>query len=91
MSELYSFLFCIALGFCARLLYIASTLLAKRTDIMPVTFILDMSVCLTVGCAFAAYIIFTDSVIAPYMFAAMFAGYFFTYKFTVSKTPRTKK
>lgn len=95
MTELYSFLFCLALGVCGRLLYIAFTLLAKRTDLMPVTVVLDISVCLIVGGAFAAYVILSGAVIAPYMFAALLTGYLFIYYFTKNDThsakPRRKR
>ena len=82
MSETYAFLFCLGLGIAARFLYMAETLLAKRTDILPVTVILDMLTVIIVGGAFTLYVIFTGSVLAPYMFAALFSGYFLTYKLT---------
>ena len=93
MSELYAFLFCIGLGIAARIIYMASTLLARRTNLLPVTVVLDMLVCFTVGGAFTVYVIYTGAVLAPYMFAALFAGYFLTYKITCSagKTTRPKK
>lgn len=82
MSETYAFLFCLGLGIAARFLYMGESLLAKRTDILPVTVILDMLAVIIVGGAFTLYVIFTGSVLAPYMFAALFAGYFFAYKLT---------
>ena len=91
MNDLYTFLFCIALGIAARFLYMASTALAKRTNIFPVTVVLDVLVCLTVGAAFAAYVIFFAVTLAPYMFAALAAGYFFTYKLTTFGRDRKVK
>ena len=91
MNDLYTFLFCIALGIVARILYIASTALAKRTNIFPVTVVLDVLVCLIVGAAFAAYVIIFGVTLAPYMFAALAAGYFFTYKLTTFNRPKKVK
>ena len=82
MSEVYAFLFCLGLGVFGRILYMGATLLARRTDILPVTVVLDMLTVMIVGGAFTLYVILTGSVIAPYMFAALLAGYFFTYKLT---------
>lgn len=82
MSEIYAFLFCLGLGIAARFLYMGATLLAKRTDIFPVTVVLDVLTVIIVGGAFTVYVIFTDTVLAPYMFAALFSGYFLTYKLT---------
>lgn len=84
MSETYAFLFCLGLGIAARFLYMGSTLLAKRTDILPVTVVLDALTVSVVGGAFTLYIILTGSVLAPYMFAALLSGYFITYKLTKS-------
>lgn len=84
MSEMYAFLFCLALGIVARLIFIASSLLAKRTNILPVTVILDTLTVLMIGGAFTLYIIFTGAVLAPYMFAALLSGYLFTYWLTKS-------
>lgn len=97
MSETYSFLFCLGLGIAARFLYMGATLLSKRTDILPVTVILDVLTVLTVGAAFTLYVIFTGSVLAPYMFAALMSGYLLTYKLTArdrekqNKKPREKR
>ncbi len=82
MTEIYSFLFCLALGIAARLLYIASTRLAQKTDLFPVTVVLDISVAAIVGGAFAAYVILSSAVIAPYMFASLAAGYLITFLLT---------
>ena len=82
MSETYAFLFCLGLGIAARFLYMGVSLLAKRTDILPVTVILDMLTVIIVGGAFTLYVILTGSVLAPYMFAALLGGYYITYKFT---------
>ncbi|MDE7406366.1 MAG: hypothetical protein K2M89_05795 [Clostridiales bacterium] len=84
MSETYAFLFCLGLGIAARFLYIGESLLAKRTDILPVTVILDTLTVIIVGGAFTLYVILTGSVLAPYMFASLFGGYFITYKLTSS-------
>lgn len=67
------------------------TLLAKRTDIFPVTVVLDMLTVTLVGGAFTLYVIFTGSVLAPYMFAALFSGYFLTYKLTIGAKPKKPK
>lgn len=85
MSEIYAFLFCLGLGIFGRVLYMGATLLSRRTDILPVTVVLDMLTAMIVGGAFTLYVILTGSVLAPYMFAALFAGYFFTYKLTQGK------
>lgn len=90
MTELYAFLFCIALGFAGRILFLAASLLAKRTDLLPVTVILDTLTVLAVGGGFTAYIVLTGTPLAPYMFAALAAGYLFTYWVTKSK-PKTKR
>lgn len=82
MSETYAFLFCLGLGIAARFLYMGATLLAKRTDILPVTVVLDTLTVMIVGAAFTLYVIFTGSVLAPYMFAALMSGYLLTYKLT---------
>ena len=89
MIELYSFLFCLGLGIVARPLFMAVSVLAKRTDLIPVTVVLDFVFACTVGGAFITYVILTGAVLAPYMFAALLSGYYFTYKLT-SKS-RTKK
>lgn len=73
--ELYSFLFCLALGTAFRLLYLAATALAKRIDLQPVTVLLDVSAAAIVGAAFTVYVILSGAVIAPYMGAAMLIGY----------------
>ena len=85
MNETYAFLFCLGLGIAARFLYMGATLLSRRTDIFPVTVVLDILTMLVVGGAFTAYVILTGSVLAPYMFAALMAGYFLTYKLTHKK------
>ncbi len=82
MKETYAFLFCTALGIAARFLYMAASALAKRTDLIPVTVVLDALTAATVGSAFILYVILTGTVIAPYLFAALFSGYFLTYLIT---------
>lgn len=82
MKETYAFLFCIALGIAARFLYMAASALAKRTDLIPVTVVLDALTAATVGGAFILYVILTGTVIAPYLFAALFSGYFLAYLIT---------
>ena len=82
MNETYAFLFCLGLGIFSRFLYMGSSLLAKRTDIFPVTIVLDALCVCAVGGAFTVYVIFSGIVLAPYMFAALFSGYFLTYKLT---------
>lgn len=84
MKETYAFIFCIALGIAARFLYLAASALAKRTDLIPVTVVLDALTAALVGGAFILYVILTGTVIAPYMFAALFSGYFLTYLITRS-------
>lgn len=93
MSEMYSFLFCLALGLAARLIFLAANALAKRTNLLPVTVILDALTVMTVGAAFTLYVIFSGAVLAPYMFAALLSGYLFTYWLTKSskRKPRTQK
>lgn len=88
MNDLCSFLFCLALGVAARLLYLATTALARRTDILPVTFVLDAMIVPTVGGAFILYIIFTGTALAPYMFSAALTGYLIAYKLTEKKPPK---
>lgn len=93
MSEMYSFLFCLALGLAARLIFLGFNALAKRTNLLPVTVILDTLTVMTAGAAFTLYVIFTGAVLAPYMFAALLSGYLFTYWLTKSskRKPRAKK
>lgn len=79
MIELYAFLFSLGLGIAARFLYIGSSALSKRTNILPVTFILDILTVAIVGGAFTAYVILTGTPLAPYMFAALLSGYLFCY------------
>ena len=79
MNEIYAFVFCLALGLVARGLYMLATALAKRTNLLPVTIVLDVIVVLIVGGAFTAYVIFSDTVLAPYMFASLATGYMFAY------------
>ena len=90
MSEMYSFLFCLGLGIFARLLFIGTNALAKRTNILPVTFVLDALTVITVGAGFTLYVIFSGAVLAPYMFAALCSGYLFTYWLTKYKPEKTK-
>ncbi|MCM1367543.1 MAG: hypothetical protein NC184_01855 [Roseburia sp.] len=82
MSEIYAFLFCFALGIAARFLYMATTKLAERTNILPVTIVLDIMTVAAVGGGLTAYIILTDTVPAPYMFTALLAAYLITYLLT---------
>ncbi len=82
MSDIYAFVFCIALGIAGRFLFMVMSVLAKRTDILPVTVVLDMLTVAAVGGGFTAYVILTGAVLAPYMFAALFAGYLLTYLLT---------
>lgn len=82
MSEVYTFLFCISLGIFGRLLFMLTSFIAKRTDILPITIILDAGVMLAIGGGFATYVILSGAVIAPYMFAALLSGYLLTYLVT---------
>ena len=92
MNEIYAFVFCLALGLAARGLYMLTTLLAKRTNLLPVTIVLDVLVVLIVGGAFTAYVILTDTVLAPYTFAALATGYVFAYVLsTKSKAQKAEK
>ncbi|MBD5132698.1 MAG: hypothetical protein HDT28_08980 [Clostridiales bacterium] len=90
MSELYSFIFCIGLGIAARLLFMLMSLIAKRTDLLPVTVLLDALTVIIVGGAFTAYVILSGATLAPYMFAALGAGYLLTYRLTKSKNRETE-
>ncbi len=87
MSQTYAFLFCLGLGIAARFLYILTTKLARRTDILPVTVVLDFLTAAAVGGALTVYVIMTATVLAPYMFVALFAGYLLTY-LTIPKAER---
>lgn len=91
MSETYAFLFCLALGIVARGLYICVTALARRTDILPVTVILDALTVMAVGGGFTAYVVLTGTVIAPYMFAALLSGYLIAYWLTHSASKQERK
>lgn len=91
MSELYAFLFCLGLGLVARLLFMGVSALAKRTNILPVTIVLDALFVLLIGGAFTAYVILTGSEIAPYMFAALFSGYILTYLITRKKKSKSSE
>ncbi|MCH5160914.1 MAG: hypothetical protein J1G04_02675 [Clostridiales bacterium] len=90
MTEIYAFIFCLGLGIAARLLYMAASALAEKTDIFPVTVVLDISVTAFVGGAFAAYVILSSAVIAPYMFAALAAGYLITFMLTRNATAKKR-
>ncbi len=90
MIELYSFLFCLGLGIAARLLFIAVSALAKRTNLIPVTVALDFVFACAIGGAFIAYIILTGAVLAPYMFAALLSGYLLTYRLTLKRTTKSR-
>ncbi len=85
MTEIYAFIFSLGLGIAARLLYLLSSLIAKRTGLIPVTVALDVITAVVIGGAFTAYVILTDTVIAPYMFACLGGGYFFAYLVTRRK------
>lgn len=91
MTELYAFLFSLGLGIAARVLYIGATALARRTNLLPVTIILDALTAMIVGGAFTAYVIATGTPLAPYMFAVLFAGYLFCYWCTKKPAPRAAK
>lgn len=91
MNELYSFLFCIALGIAARILFMAFNLLAKRTDLLPVTVVLDILTVSIVGAGFTLYVVLSGAVLAPYMFAALFSGYLLTYWLTKSSKKKVKR
>lgn len=90
MTELYSFIFCIALGIAARILFMAFDLLAKRTNLLPVTVVLDILTVSIVGAGFTLYVVLSGAVLAPYMFAALFSGYLFTYWLTKSAKKKVK-
>ena len=85
MSELYAFLFSLGLGLAARVLYLGATALARRTNLLPVTVVLDTLTVLAVGGAFTLFIVLTGTVLAPYLFAALFSGYLFAYWATKRK------
>ncbi len=91
MSELYAFLFSLGLGVAARVLYIGSSALSKRTNLLPVTFVLDVLTAAVVGGAFTLYIILTGTRLAPYLFAALFSGYLFAYWATRRSSDKPKK
>lgn len=78
MPELYTFVFCLALGIIARLLYLGETALVRRTDFLPLTVAADIMLVMLVAAAFVAYVILLDVIIAPYMFAAVGCGYLLT-------------
>jgi len=82
MTELYAFSVCLALGIGGRLLYLAATALARRTDLMPVTVVLDALTVILIGGGFTAYVILSGVSLAPYMFAALMGGYYLTYRLT---------
>lgn len=82
MTEIYAFIFSLGLGIAARALYLGATALSKRTDLLPVTVILDILTAAVVGGAFTAYVILSAVEIAPYMFAALATGYYLTYLLT---------
>ncbi len=91
MTELYAFLFSLGLGVFARGLYLASTALAKKTNLLPVTVTLDLLTALIVGGAFTLYVILTGTTLAPYMFAALLAGYYITYVLTRKASNKTEQ
>ena len=85
MSELYAFLFSLGLGVAARVLYLGATALARRTNLLPVTVVLDTLTVLAVGGAFTLFIVLTGTVLALYLFASLFSGYLFAYWATKRK------
>lgn len=91
MNSVYAFLFCIGLGIAARLVYLAATLLAKKTDLMPVTVALDTAVVAIVGAAFTAFIILSGTTLAPYQFAALGGGYYLAFMLTRKPIARPEK
>lgn len=91
MTELITFGFSLFLGLAARFLYMGATALAKRTNLLPVTVVLDILTVLIVGGAFTAYIILRSVVLAPYPFAALAAGYFIGYSLTKKNSDKPKK
>ena len=88
MSETYAFLFCLGLGIAGRLIFLAANLLAKKTDLLPVTIVLDALTVMLIGGGFTLYVGLSGTVLAPYMFAALFTGYLFTYLLTKPKPKR---
>lgn len=60
----------------------AVSVLAKRTNLIPVTIALDFVFACTVGGGFIAYVILTGAELAPYMFAALLSGYLIMYRLT---------
>ena len=91
MTELYAFIFSLGLGIFARGLYLAESALAKRTNLLPVTVVLDLLTALIVGGAFTLYVILTGTTLAPYMFAALLSGYYVTYMLTRKSVDKTKR
>lgn len=85
MTEIWTFLFSLGLGIAARFLYMLASLVSKRTDLLPVTFILDLLTVCAVGAGFTLYVVMTGAALAPYMFAALAGGYYLTYKLTAKK------
>ena len=81
MTELYSFIF----------FFLLSPLIAKRTDLMPVTVALDFLTAVAVGGAFTAYVLLSGATLAPYMFAALGASYLLTYLVTRRSSERSDK
>lgn len=90
-APLYAFLICLGLGIAGRILFIALSAVAKRTDLMPVTVLLDIITVCAVGGAFTAYVIVSGAVLAPYMFTAVLAGYLLTYFITKNKPEKKPK
>ena len=91
MSEMYSFLFCLGLGIFARLLFIGTNALAKRTNILPVTFVLDALTVITVGAGFTLYVIFSGAVLAVHVCRAVFGLSFYLLADQVQAQTRKKQ
>ena len=89
MTEIISFSVSLALGLISRFLYLGATALAKRTNLFPVTVVLDVLTVMLIGGAFTAYVILFSVVLAPYMFAAIGIGYYLAYSLT-KKLPSKK-
>ncbi len=89
MTETINFAVSLALGIAARFLYILTTAIAKRTNLIPVTVVLDILTVLIVGGAFTLYVVLNSVVLAPYLFAALFSGYFLAYSLTKKSTSKT--
>ena len=77
MSRLALFLCYLALGICARLLFVGLSALGRKLHVKPVAVVLDVlfsAVAVTAAAVLA--FLFNDGILTPYNIAAALVGFF---------------